>query len=317
MSTFSPLRYPGAKRRLTSYIVEVLRLNGLQPKLFVEPFAGGASVSLQLLEKNLVDAVALGEKDPLVASFWSVVFNDSKWLIRRIREIKVTVENWNHFRTSTLSSKRERALACIFLNRTSFSGILAPGAGPIGGYEQASAYKIDCRFPVKTLAERIRKAASFRERVIFVKNADWRRTVKKVEQMGFKSNEVFYYLDPPFYSKAERLYRCYFEKEDHAPLHDSLVQLKQPWLLSYDPAEPILTLYSHNGCGPKRVELLYSAPTGGHRPAQELIITNLPNLPRSKPLVQDKNHNGDGEHHPSELVPTATRHEYKQIPAGV
>ena len=45
-SILSPLRYPGSKRRLAVYIAETLRLNGLQPKLFVEPFAGGASVAL-------------------------------------------------------------------------------------------------------------------------------------------------------------------------------------------------------------------------------------------------------------------------------
>jgi len=70
VTILSPLRYPGAKRRLSGYLAEVLRLNGLKPKLFVEPFAGGASVSLELLNKGLVEAIALGERDPLVADFW-------------------------------------------------------------------------------------------------------------------------------------------------------------------------------------------------------------------------------------------------------
>src|SRR5262245_46609770 len=42
VSILSPLRYPGAKRRLSGYMAEVLRLDDLRPKLFVEPFAGGA-----------------------------------------------------------------------------------------------------------------------------------------------------------------------------------------------------------------------------------------------------------------------------------
>src|SRR5438034_2267238 len=61
VSILSPLRYPGAKRRLSGYIAEVLRLNGLRPKLFVEPFAGGASVALELLNRDLVDQIALAE----------------------------------------------------------------------------------------------------------------------------------------------------------------------------------------------------------------------------------------------------------------
>ena len=69
VSILSPLRYPGAKRRLSGYIAEAFRLNGARPALFVEPFAGGASVALQLLEDDLVDEIALGDRDPLVASF--------------------------------------------------------------------------------------------------------------------------------------------------------------------------------------------------------------------------------------------------------
>jgi hypothetical protein len=45
-SILSPLRYPGGKRQLAGYIAATIRLNGLRPKLFVEPFAGGASVAL-------------------------------------------------------------------------------------------------------------------------------------------------------------------------------------------------------------------------------------------------------------------------------
>lgn len=281
----SPLRYPGAKRRLSGYITEVLRLNCLRPKLFVEPFAGGASVALELLNNDLVAAVALGEKDPLVASFWKVVFRDSEWLIREIEAIAVTVDNWDYFRANSFRSDRERALACIFLNRTSFSGILAQTAGPIGGRSQTSDYKINCRFTVQTIIKRIRQAAALQKRVLFVDNADWWETIRKVEGLGYDPREVFYYLDPPFYNKAERLYKFYFQEEDHKALHNSLVRLQQPWLLSYDPADSILSMYSHNGNGPQHVDLLYSvAATGPLVKAQEVTITNLPHLPRETKL---------------------------------
>ena len=61
-SIVSPLRYPGAKRRLGGYIASTLSLNSLHPTLLVEPFAGGASVSLQLLSDGYVDQIALAEK---------------------------------------------------------------------------------------------------------------------------------------------------------------------------------------------------------------------------------------------------------------
>jgi DNA adenine methylase len=281
-SILSPLRYPGAKRRLAGYVSEAIRLNSLRPRVFVEPFAGGASVSLQLLNDGGVEAIVLGELDPLVASFWKVVFDDPNWLIDQLETVEVTVDNWKYFRDTSFHSHRDRALACIFLNRTSFSGILARTAGPIGGYKQESEYKIDCRFNVTTLTKRIRQIAALRERVLHVNHGDWHDTVNMVESWGYRDEEVFYYLDPPFYEKAARLYRHYFSHSDHEALHDRLVQLRQPWLLSYDLAPSIQALYAHNGLGPKRVELLYSASaTGNLVEAQELIITNLARLPRA------------------------------------
>lgn len=280
----SPLRYPGAKRRLAGYLTEVLRLNSLRPKIFVEPFAGGASVALQLLKNDLVDAIALGDRDPMISSFWKVVFHDSEWLIEQIESIEVTVKKWRFFRKNSFRSHRELALSCLFLNRTSFSGILAPTSGPIGGYSQASEYKINCRFPVETIVKRIRQATALRKKVIFVENGDWPETIAKVKKLRYAANEVFYYLDPPFYEKADRLYKFYFQKDDHLALHNALVKLNQPWLLSYDPARPILTMYSHNGQGPQHIDHLYSVASKGLVQTQELIITNQSRLPEETRL---------------------------------
>lgn len=281
VSILSPLRYPGGKRRLAGYIAAAIRLNKLRPKLFVEPFAGGASVALQLLNDGLVDSIALGEKDPLVASFWKTAFYDHEWLIRRLSEVKPSVENWDRFKKGNFQSRRWQALACVFLNRTSFSGILAQGAGPIGGRSQNSPHKIDCRFNAGGLAKRIHKAAELRERVTFVNEGGWESTVEKVKALGHKEGEVLYYFDPPFYNKAEMLYRYFFEDCDHVALHDALPGLEdQRWILSYDPAEPVIEMYTHNGIGPKRVELLYSATRPGELlKSQELVITNLREMP--------------------------------------
>ena len=276
----SPLRYPGGKRRLWGYVAEVIRLNGLCPKLFVEPFAGGASIGLQLLAEGLVEKLALADRDPLVASFWKVLFHDTAWLVERVSRIAVTVRNWRRYRNATWRSDRERAIACLFLNRTSFSGILACTAGPIGGPDQDSEYAIDCRFPVKTLVRRIKRIAALKDKIAFLRCSDWKATVREVERQGHGSKEVFYYLDPPFYNKAERLYRYFFAKEDHDALHDLLIGLEQPWLLSYDVATSIISKYSHNGRGPRRIDLLYSiAGSSGVALSQEVIVTNLSKLP--------------------------------------
>ncbi len=224
----SPLRYPGAKRRLSSYVAEALRINNLRPKLFVEPFAGGASVALQLAECDLVDKIALAELDPLVAAFWKTVFDDTEWLLEALAELEVSVENWDYFRENNFRSNRDRALACIFLNRTSFSGILAPSAGPIGGRRQQSKYKIDCRFAYGTVKRRINQAAKLRDRVLFVDRATWSETIEKVQRLDYQSKELFFYFDPPFYEAGPRLYTHYFTSEQHTELYKGLSELKVP-----------------------------------------------------------------------------------------
>lgn len=59
-AVLSPLRYPGGKRRLMPYVAAALSANGLEPDLFVEPFAGGASVALELLATEKVRRIGSG-----------------------------------------------------------------------------------------------------------------------------------------------------------------------------------------------------------------------------------------------------------------
>jgi len=66
----SPLRYPGGKRRLVPYVAAALEANGLKPDLFVEPFAGGASVALELAASGAVEKIGIADVDPYIAAFW-------------------------------------------------------------------------------------------------------------------------------------------------------------------------------------------------------------------------------------------------------
>ena len=80
----SPLRYPGSKQKFCETLKNILDKNNIRSELFIEPFAGGASISLFMLQNDLTEKIALIEKDPLLASFWKVVFFDSDWLISEI-----------------------------------------------------------------------------------------------------------------------------------------------------------------------------------------------------------------------------------------
>lgn len=274
VTVLSPLRYPGAKRRLFRNIAAFLENTGIRPRLFVEPFAGGAGVSLQLLGSRMTEKVALADLDPWVASFWKVLFFDTEWLLNQVEDIEVSVDTWKRFKVSNHDNDREKALACLFLNRTSFSGILAAGAGPIGGYEQKSDYKIDCRFNRKMLAQRIRLISTYRDRVAFIDCLDWKATILRA--LEYNKDGLFLYFDPPFFRKAHRLYRNYFEVADHEELRDFLRNFSGNWLLSYDDAESFRRLYDEPLFHYSDVKTLYSASTvNGRGAGNEVLVTNV------------------------------------------
>jgi len=272
----SPLRYPGGKRRLAPLIHHLLSANEYFPDLTVEPFAGGASVGLHLLTHGVTSRLGLADLDELVAAFWQTVFFDSAWLAAEIDKVEVTVAQWDEFRNSAASSTRAKALKCLFLNRTSFSGILFPGAGPIGGRMQQSKYKIDCRFNRAALIGRILKLAKLADRIAFIENCGWEEAFNLVESAteNMTSEEPFLYLDPPFFSKADKLYRHSFVATDHEALRNRLGQTALPWLLSYDSPECVRSLYF--GRNQRELGVLYSASSSTKvRGAGEALVSNV------------------------------------------
>lgn len=329
----SPLRYPGAKSRLVPKITQIIaraREKRSVPRieLFVEPFAGGASTSLRLLSLGLVERVLLGEADPLVASFWMTAASEPEALIERItteydsyvvRGGVRALERWDYWRgwspdasLSPADARLETATRCLFLNRTTFSGILHGRAGPLGGRRQESENTISCRFNPDALAERIRYVGHLyaQGRIVDVLEADWQTTMDAALQIlpRLSADNMLAYLDPPYVDKASNLYRKAFgprpiddgpvwqgDAMDHFRLAGYL-RTKTPmrWLLSYDKHPALLShplLYSAGRVGSsglveelrrrritKRVvSTTYTASARmGRGATEELLISTLP-----------------------------------------
>jgi DNA adenine methylase len=247
-SLVSPLRYPGGKRRLLPYIARVIEALPNRPSILIEPFAGGAAVSIGLLEHGHVPRIALADADPLVAAFWQTVFDprDAVKLANRALEAEITVEQWLRLREWSPTDRVDQAFKCLFLNRTSFSGILHTGSGPIGGYEQSGTYKIDVRFPRERLARRVIELSKLSDRVAYVRCQDFTATLRNpLEGAGLKQlGRAFWYLDPPFWNKADKLYACHFRDEDHQLLAREVKALKGSWVVSYDNHPEVIALYA-------------------------------------------------------------------------
>lgn len=251
-------------------------MNSGRPRLFVEPFCGGASVSIALLEDGVVDAIALNDADPLIAGLWSVVFSqaDAQWLAEQALTIPLTIPEWRRQKALVPTTVRESALKCLYLNRTSFNGIIHK-SGPLGGWEQKNI-SIDVRFNRQRISNRILELSNLHDKVS-VSNEGWMPFCERLEQ-----NETsIFYLDPPYFHKAEQLYGHIFDQKGHEELRDFLRNFQRPWLLSYDDAKEIRTLYEGLALNARIIDNTYSThPLGGSAfIGRELVYTNMRKLP--------------------------------------
>ncbi len=240
----SPLRYPGGKNRIANFIAQVCvdnRISGL----YVEPYAGGASVALFLLFSNVVKKIVINDKDRSIYAFWYSVLHHTDRLCQMIIDTEVNVENW-HKQKKVQSRKQyanllELGFSTLFLNRTNRSGIISGGI--IGGIDQTGEYKIDCRFNKEELINRIRRIAQ-RKDSISVYNLDAISLIYKIEQQRSKNlMNALIYFDPPYYKKGGSLYLNHYIKSDHKDVAGAISLLNYKWIVSYDNVPEIQELY--------------------------------------------------------------------------
>ena len=284
MSNPSPLRYPGGKNRLSGFISLVIQNLNLLNCTYVEPFAGGAGVALSLLLDDIVDNIVINDYDKAIYSFWRAVKQEPIALIKRIEDTPITIEEWyrqRHIYATETSYSLDLAFATLFLNRTNRSGIL--NAGPIGGYLQSGDWKIDVRFDKNAVISKI-LAISARRQNITVYNKDIISLLRNYAPRFGKN--VFFYFDPPYYNKGQKLYKNFFNHQDHRRIRDVIVQeITAPWITTYDDVEEIANLYT--GFAMRRFDLIYSVANKGT--ASELMIfSDIHSCPIPKQLADNK-----------------------------
>ena len=81
----SPLRYPGGKVRLAPKILEAIEknFNKNDEVILVEPYAGGARASLNLLFSGQVNEVIINDLDKAIYTFWKVTVSNTDYLINK------------------------------------------------------------------------------------------------------------------------------------------------------------------------------------------------------------------------------------------
>ena len=241
---YSPLRYPGGKGKLSKFMAAVVRVNGLSDGNYIEPYAGGAGIAWELLITGVVRRVLINDISPHVFAFWTSVLRHTDDLCRRIRDVPLSVEEWDYqkeiFRKHEDASTIELGFSCFYLNRTNRSGIL--NGGLIGGRNQQGRWRMDARFNREDLIHRITKIADCAGR-IEVTCADAVEFLRE-RSAGLGEKDLIY-VDPPYFEKGRMLYYDAYGPDDHAAVAELLAELEGPsWVVSYDDVDAIRSLYA-------------------------------------------------------------------------
>jgi len=241
---YSPLRYPGGKAPFAPYIAKVMEINGVAGGHYLEPYAGGAGVAIELLFHGYASHIHINDADPAVYSFWASVMQYPNELLQLLETTPISIEEWFKWRSvlrdDCEATLIEKGFATLFMNRTNRSGILK--AGVIGGKNQGGEYKLDARFKKDVVAARIREIAK-RAQDITVYCEDSLNLLNRCSE--FLPKQSLIYLDPPYYVKGKGLYRNFYEHDDHVAIAKAIQKksFKWSWVVSYDNAEEICAMY--------------------------------------------------------------------------
>jgi DNA adenine methylase len=240
----TPLRYPGGKQKLSPFILEILQANELLGGQYVEPYAGGAGVAIDLLLGGQVERIHLNDSCKAVYLFWKSVRDNPEQLCRKISRASLNVEEWRRQKViisqPDTHDETEVGFSLFFLNRVNRSGIVSGGL--IGGLDQSGTWKMDARFNRNDLINRV-EAIAKHAKSIFLRNWDAERFL--LEYVPRIPHRSLIYCDPPYFNKADRLYLNHYNPGDHERIAKIIQgEVKHHWIVSYDGVPEILGLYA-------------------------------------------------------------------------
>ena len=261
----SLLRYPGGKTWLIPHIREWLQHT--RPEILIEPFAGGAIVSLTAVMEDLVDGCVMVEIDRDVAAFWRSVFESGATLREWIGQFKPTIKSLHELEQAPTTTVAEHGFRTLVLNRTRRGGVLARGASFCRKGENGKG--VSSRWYPETLAARLEAIQEYADRITFVEGDGMKLLPLLLRGWGRKA-AVF--VDPPYTAgggkrAGSRLYE--HSDLDHAGLFALLAEHHANFLMTCDAATEIVGLVHQYDFE----AVCLSMKNGHHNHLPELVIT--------------------------------------------
>lgn len=279
MKYITPLRYPGGKTQLYNFVAQIIKDNHYTT--FVEPCAGGANLSLSLLQNKIIGHAIINDFDKGIYALFFNILERPQQLIAKIEQVPFDVDtpyqpfileyyqkikehytaNYNGYTNTSL----DLAFEFLFLNRTNYSGII--NGRPIGGLKQDGKYKLNCRFNKKTLIKKINLIHSLKNKITLY-NQDANSLLNNLQL----NNQTLALIDPPYVQQGNSLYNLGFTTEQHKQLADTINNLSTPYIVTYDDDKLIKDIYPHQNL--YHYALKYSSNNKNKGKHFELMIAN-------------------------------------------
>lgn len=282
---YSPLRYPGGKGKLAPFMKVLIEKTGHKGGTYIEPFAGGAGIALDLLENDIVSQIVINDLDKGIYSFWRAILSETDRFVEAVHEVPLSVEEWKKQREILLRADNkysfELGFSTFYLNRTNRSGII--NGGMIGGLEQNGVWKLDARFNKDNLINRILKIAKKKE-CIHLYNKDVASLIKNY--LPKYEKEAFVYFDPPYFKKGKQLYLNFFNEQDHVRIEKMIREsVNCDWVITYDDVPEIANIYVNHEL--RRFDLNYSVAQK-RKESEIIIFSNGDMIPDERYLEEHK-----------------------------
>lgn len=212
--------------------------------------ANAAAVQVTPKPRQKVKNIWINDKDVGIACLWTAVIRYPDDLSERVMKFTPTVDAFHDLKKELLglaempseqSGVVDIAFKKLAIHQTSYSGLGTMSGGPLGGEDQASDYKIDCRWSASHIRDKIQTLHT-----IFAKCQvrDQACTNRDFTSLIEGDGKCVIYLDPPYYEKGAELYQESFNEDDHRRLAAALKKTTHPWVLSYDDCPAVWRLYT-------------------------------------------------------------------------
>ena len=263
----SPLRYPGGKTWLIPHVRMWLTLIEPRPRVLLEPFCGGAIVTLTAIMESLIERCIMADLDLDIADFWYAVLRHGPAMQKMIMDFNPTSDAVVQLKFSDPLYVTDRGFRSLILNRTQRQGIIAPGSSHLRSGENGKG--LFSRWYPETISRRIDNIYQVSSQIEFFHSDG----VDLLSRWSCVKDAIAF-IDPPYTaggkSAGKRLYRHH--KIDHENLFRILADGSIDFMMTYDHVPEIIDLVDQHGFSAIKV----SMDRVHHALHPELVITRDP-----------------------------------------